>query len=121
MRRERDKRNRTIEIEKAEHEVAIDRAERKRDAEWTASLKTLQKQLREEQNRVAQMLLERRQGERTYQNRELEQKLALAREQASRKLAEDGHKVSRFLGAGLVSLFMICFLFCCANLFTRSP
>ncbi len=96
MRRERDKRNRTIEIERAEHEVAVERAERKRDAEWTASVKSLQKQLREEQNRVAQMLLERRKGEQTYENRELQQELALAREHASRKLAEDGHKVIRF-------------------------
>ena len=96
MRREREKRNRTIEIERAEHEVAIDRAERKKDAECTASLKSLQKQLREEQNRVAQLLLERRKSEQTHENRELEQQLALAREQASRKLAEDGHKVNRF-------------------------
>jgi hypothetical protein len=121
LRRERDKRNRTIEIERAEHEVAIERAERKRDAEWTASVKSLQKQLREEQSRVAQMLLDRRKSERTYENRELEQKLALAREQASRKLAEDGHKVIRFKSGRLVPLFMICFLFCCANLFTRPP
>ncbi len=89
MRRERDKRNRTIEIERAEHVVAI-------DAEWTASLKTLQKQIRKEQNRVAQIQLERRKSERAYQNRELEQQLALAREQASRKFGEEGHNVAIF-------------------------
>ena len=96
MRRERDKRNRTIEIERGEHAVAMDRAERKKDAEWTTSLKSLQKQLREEQNRVAHLLLERRKSEQRHEKRELEQQLALAREQASRKLAEDGHKVNRF-------------------------
>jgi hypothetical protein len=66
--------------------------------EWSVSIKTLQKQLGEEQHRGAQMELERTRLERSFRQRESDQELALAREQAARKHEEDGHKVALFFG-----------------------
>jgi hypothetical protein len=84
-------------------------------------MKTLQKQLGDEQKRVAQMQLQMSRNDTAYQKRVEEDELALSRELAARKLGEDGHKVAKYFGGSLVPLFMICFLFFCAILFTRSP
>ncbi len=94
MGREREKRHRTTEIEREELRVAIQKAERKRDTEWTASMKTLQKQLGDEQKRVAQMQLQMSRNDTSYLKRLEEDELALSREQAARKLGEEGHKVA---------------------------
>ena len=66
MGRERDKRTQTMEIASVEHGIAIQKAERKRDREWGAISNRLQKQLGEEQTRVAHLQLQSVRQERMF-------------------------------------------------------
>ncbi len=61
-----------MDIASAELVAAVQKAERKCEREWSVILKTLQKQLGDEQTRGAQMQLQCNRAERAYKLREAE-------------------------------------------------
>ena len=86
-----------MEISSAEQVIAVHKAERRCEKEWSVILKTLQKQLGDEQTRGAQMQIQCNRAERAYTLREAELQRQLGLEHAARKLDQNEHKVFFFL------------------------
>jgi hypothetical protein len=96
--REREKRTSIMEIANAEQVIAVQKAERKCEREWSV---ILQKQLGDEQTRGAQMQLQCNRAERAYKLREVDLQRLLGVEHAARMEEQNEHKVG--------------FLFCCLS------
>ena len=82
-----------MEIANAEQVIAVQKAERKCEREWSVIVKTLQKQLGEEQTRAVQMQLQCNRAERAYKLREEDLQRLLGLEHAVRMEEQNEHKV----------------------------
>jgi hypothetical protein len=94
-----------MEIASAEQGIAVHKAERRCEKEWSEILKTLQKQLGDEQTRGAQMQIQCNRAERAYTLREAELQRQLGLEHAARMVDQNEHKVGFFLGPRIFSIY----------------
>ena len=84
---------RTMEITSVEHGIAIQKAERKRDREWGTISNRLQKQLGEEQTRVAHLQLQSVRQERMIKSREAGHEQQLKEQHVTRQREQDAYQV----------------------------
>jgi hypothetical protein len=76
-----------------EHGLAIQKAERKRDREWVTISNRLQKQLGEEQTRVAHLQLQSVRQERMFKSREAGHEQQLKEQHVTRQREQDAYQV----------------------------
>ena len=94
MSRERNKRERMLALQSAQHLLDIQKAERKLDREWKTINSTLQKQLGLQQTNAAQLQLQWTRATRQSTDHELKLESDLAKVHDTYRIEQDEHKVS---------------------------